>query len=120
MATDSQQPATTATVADAGASRQAMPPRGKDRSEPADTKVTVGFFRLDWADPCNAVATDNPTATVTFTTGLRTRTIADYHGNGCMPKVLRELEDEVDRVSGTARWVGCNARSGAELGECSR
>jgi len=80
----------------------------------------AGFFRLDWADPCDAVATDNPTATLTFTTGLRTRTIADYHGNGCMPKVLRDLEDEVDRVAGTARWVECKARAGAEPGDCPR
>lgn len=80
----------------------------------------ASFFRLDWADPCELVATDNPTAKLTFTTGLRTRTIDDYHGNGCMPKVLRELEDEVDRVAGTARWVGCNARAGAELGDCPR
>ena len=88
--------------------------KGKQRGQIAPEAVVAlagrfdkaGFFRLHWADPCDAVATDNPTAKISFTTGLRTRTIEDYHGNGCMPKVLRELEDEVDRVAGTARWIG--------------
>jgi Domain of unknown function (DUF6438) len=177
VATESQPPAGTATVAEGGATLGTTS-LGKDRSQAADTKGTVvklertecygtcpaysveihgdgsveyegkayvgkkgkqraqiapaalvalaarfekaGFFHLDWADPCDLVATDHPTAKLTFTTGLRTRTIEDYHGNGCMPKVLRELEDEVDRVGGTARWVGCNARAGAELGDCPR
>ena len=42
-------------------------------------------------------ATDNPTSTLTLVHGGRKRTIRDYHGNECMPPVLRELEAEVDR-----------------------
>lgn len=68
----------------------------------------AGFFRLEWRDPCNEVVTDNPTTTLTLVHAGRKRTISDYHGNGCMPKVLRELEDKVDRVLGTARWVTCD------------
>jgi hypothetical protein len=68
----------------------------------------AGFFRLDWRDPCTELSTDSPTTTLTFVHAGRKRTISDYHGNGCMPKVLRELEDEVDRVVGTARWVACD------------
>jgi hypothetical protein len=68
----------------------------------------AGFFRLEWRDPCDAVSTDSPTTTLTFVHAGRKRTISDYRGNGCMPKVLRELEDEVDRVLGTARWVACD------------
>ncbi len=69
----------------------------------------AGFFRLEWSDPCTEVSTDSPTTTLTFVHAGRKRTIGDYRGNGCMPKVLRELEDEVDRVVGTARWVACDA-----------
>ena len=69
----------------------------------------AGFFRLEWEDPCNRMATDNPTSTLTLVHGGRKRTIADYHGNECMPPVLRELEDEVDRVAQTTRWVKCDA-----------
>jgi hypothetical protein len=69
----------------------------------------AGFFRLDWDDPCDRISTDSPTSTLTFVRGGRKRTIADYHGNGCMPPVLRELENEVDRVAATAPWVMCDA-----------
>ena len=69
---------------------------------------SAGFFRLDWDDPCDRLSTDSPTSTLTFVRSGRKRTIADYHGNGCMPPVLRELEDEVDRLAGTAAWVTCD------------
>jgi hypothetical protein len=67
----------------------------------------AGFLAMTWKDPCDAVATDNPTATITLVRGDRKRTIENYHGNRCMPKVLRELEDEIDRVAGTAAWTKC-------------
>ncbi len=70
-----------------------------------------GFFQLAWKDPCGAVATDSPTSTITVVHGGRKRTIVDYHGNGCMPPVLRDLEVEVDRVARTAAWVKCDADS---------
>jgi hypothetical protein len=71
----------------------------------ADKLRAAGFFRLAWKDPCDRVATDNATVTVTFVDGGHKRTIEDYHGNMCMPATLRELEDAIDRVAGTAAWT---------------
>jgi hypothetical protein len=71
----------------------------------------AGFFRLDWVEPCRDMMTDHPTVTLTLVHAGRKRTIADYHGNGCMPAVLRELEDEVDRVAKTAPLVKCDGGS---------
>lgn len=67
----------------------------------------LGYFRLSWEDPCPSGHTDASTAVTTFVSANRKRTIRDYHGNYCVPKPLRELEDEIDRVVGVTEWTRC-------------
>jgi hypothetical protein len=64
----------------------------------------ANFFSLK--DEYRAQITDNPTYTVTFTRGDKTKTVVDYLGtNVGMPQSVRELEDEIDRVAKTAPLV---------------
>ena len=63
-----------------------------------------------------ASVTDNPTYRLRFSSGGRTWTVTDYVGRTAgMPAVVTALEDEVDRVAGTARWVAGSADSVAAL-----
>lgn len=64
----------------------------------------IGFDQL--RDSYRAEVTDLPTYTVTLTRDGRTKTVVDYGGTGVgMPASVRQLQDEIDRVAGTAQWV---------------
>lgn len=64
----------------------------------------VGFDRLQ--DAYRSQATDLPTFTVSITRNGRTKTVVDYGGvSAGLPRAVRDLEDEIDRVAGTAQWV---------------
>ena len=49
--------------------------------------------------------TDNPTAVVTVYFGARSKRVVDYLGCRWGPAALRELEQRIDQVSGSQRWV---------------
>ncbi|WP_395645679.1 DUF6438 domain-containing protein [Terricaulis sp.] len=64
----------------------------------------IGFARL--RDQYRANVTDLPTYTVSLTRNGVTKTVVDYGGTGAgMPESVRALQDEIDRVAGTSRWV---------------
>jgi hypothetical protein len=64
----------------------------------------IGFERL--RDDYHAPVTDLPTYTLTLTRDGHSKTVVDYGGlSAGMPQAVRDLQDEVDRVAGTARWV---------------
>lgn len=64
----------------------------------------IGFDRL--RDAYRAQVTDLPTYAVTLTRNGRTKTVVDYGGRSAgMPESVRQLQDEIDRVAGTAQWV---------------
>lgn len=64
----------------------------------------IGFDRLN--DAYRAQVSDLPSYTVTLTRDGRTKTVVDYGGTGAgMPASVRALQDEIDRVAGTAQWV---------------
>ena len=82
----------------------------------ADVSGLVGamldadYFSLETDGGCRpgdsvTFTTDASGATTSLTLGERTKTIRDYHGNSCAPPVLRPIEDLIDEVAGTARWV---------------
>ncbi len=59
-----------------------------------------------------ASITDSSAYVLRFTTGGRTMEVTDYVGQMVdMPEVVTALEDEVDRVAGSARWVEGNAET---------
>ncbi|MGD9979958.1 MAG: DUF6438 domain-containing protein [Hyphomonadaceae bacterium] len=64
----------------------------------------IGFDRL--RDAYRAQVTDLPTYSVSITRNGRTKTVVDYGGvSAGMPRSVRELQDEIDGVAGTAQWV---------------
>jgi hypothetical protein len=64
----------------------------------------IGFDQL--RDSYRANVTDLPTYTVALTRNGRTKAVVDYGGPGAgMPRSVRDLQAEIDRVAGTAQWV---------------
>lgn len=64
----------------------------------------IGFDQL--RDSYRAEVTDLPTYTVTLEHNGRRKTVTDYGGvSAGMPRAVRELQDEIDRVANTGQWV---------------
>ncbi|HET9232094.1 MAG TPA: DUF6438 domain-containing protein [Vitreimonas sp.] len=64
----------------------------------------VGFDQL--RDAYRAEVSDLPTFTITLERGGRTKTVVDYGGlSAGMPRAVRGLQDEIDRVANTDQWV---------------
>jgi len=61
-------------------------------------------------------ATDNSTQVLTVRVGKSSKTVTDYIGTEAgMPQEVRDLEEAVDEVAGTARWVGGDTQTLADL-----
>ena len=54
---------------------------------------------------CEQAATDHPSATLTVTLDGRTKSIEHYHGCRDAPPELRTLENRVDSLAQTGRWL---------------
>lgn len=66
---------------------------------------TANFMSLD--DSYVTDITDNPTYTLTMETAGTRKTVVDYVGaKAGMPDSVTALEDAVDRVAGTSKWIG--------------
>jgi len=65
----------------------------------------AGFFALH-DDYTRRMRTDAPSATLTVRLGHRRKTVDHYYGDTTAPKALTALEDAVDRIVDTARWIG--------------
>ncbi|GLQ89975.1 hypothetical protein GCM10007898_35500 [Dyella flagellata] len=64
----------------------------------------VDFWHLK--DEYRSFVTDNPTQIVTLVSGTRQKSVIDYVGvEAGMPKTVQRLEDAIDQVAGTDRWV---------------
>lgn len=62
------------------------------------------YFSL--ADRYRFPATDLPLYRMSLTVGRSTKTVEDYFGGQVgMPATVTELEDTIDRITGTDRWV---------------
>lgn len=87
--------------------------------EPAQVQQLLAQFDAAQFNTLNdayrANITDLPTFSVALTRNGQTKTVIDYGGlSAGMPQVVRHLEDEIDRVAGTARWV---LRDGQPVGD---
>jgi len=64
----------------------------------------IGFEQL--RDEYRAAVTDLPTYTVTLERNGRRKTVLDYGGvSAGMPRAVRDLQQEIDRVARTDQWV---------------
>ena len=64
----------------------------------------VGFDNL--RDEYRGSMTDLPTTTITLVRNGRRKVLVDYGGTSVgMPREVRDLQREIDRVAGTAQWV---------------
>ena len=81
-------------------------------SPEAVQKLFEDFAKADffWTfDVYHANITDLPTYTVTLSYDGRSKVVSDYAGRALgMPKEIVDLENEIDVVAGTARWVKGN------------
>lgn len=76
-----------------------------------EAMIGTGFF--DYAWKAGPFRTDSPTVTSVLQHGGRSYALRHYHGDEGAPRWLRAMEDEIDRVAGTARWL---PRSSKETG----
>jgi len=53
--------------------------------------------------------TDHPSAVLTLTRAGHSRRITHYHGNRSTPNAVFELEDTIDKLTGSVEWVGTPA-----------
>ncbi len=84
--------------------------RHEDRIDTAAVDALVQEFReahfFSLRNEYTAEITDNPTYVLTVDTGHGRKAVVDYVGEEVgMPRTVTQLEDEVDRVARTARWV---------------
>ncbi len=87
--------------------------KASDRIDPRDARAladafdAAGFDGLNMPATCNLVATDHPTFTLSYVHGGRRHVVEHYAGNHCAPPALEKLEDLVDKVASTQRWIAC-------------
>lgn len=65
--------------------------------------LVAGYFDFDWR--AGPLATNESTVTSSLRHEGRTRRIEHYLGDAGAPLLLRTLEDRIDRVAGTWRWL---------------
>jgi uncharacterized protein DUF6438 len=71
--------------------------------------VSADFYSMD--DRYVASVTDNPTCILAITIDGNTKTVTDYVGPWVgMPAVITELENDVDSMARTDRWIGHTKR----------
>lgn len=87
-----------------------VPGTYRTKITPEAVKALVDHFRdarfFNLKDEYRHGATDAPTYIVSIETGHGSKQIVDYIGRRAgMPAAVTELQDEIDRVAGTARWI---------------
>jgi len=87
-----------------------LPGTHEDRISPEAVQALLkqfeaaNFWRLK--NEYRALATDSPTQVVSLTVGDRHKRVVDYMGTEAgMPDAVRNLEEAIDRVAGSDRWV---------------
>ncbi|MEJ0059984.1 MAG: DUF6438 domain-containing protein [Terricaulis sp.] len=91
---------------------------GEQRATAAPEDVASLFAMVERAnfyalrDEYRANISDIPSFTVTVVDGARRKSVLDYGGESVgMPHAVRELQDAIDRVAGTQRWVPGGGRT---------
>jgi ankyrin repeat protein len=72
--------------------------------ELAQKFIAADFYSMD--DRYQASVTDNPSYVLSIAIDGRSKTVSDYVGSWVgMPAVISDLEDEVDELAQTQRWI---------------
>lgn len=87
-----------------------VPLKNIDNIERADVnRLIAAMYKTDFFKLKNsyeAGITDNPTYVVSVTMNGKTKTITDYVGQRAgMPETVSALEDLIDEIAGTSRWI---------------
>jgi hypothetical protein len=75
-----------------------------------DEMLDADFFDLQPLGSCgpddvSAYTADRSSSVISLALGDQSKEISSDHGDSCSPAVLRSIEDMIDEVAGTARWV---------------
>lgn len=97
-----------------------LPGRHTAHVDPAAVERLIGRFRaanfFGLNDRYFYGATDQSTQLLTVKVGTASKSVTDYIGTMAgMPQAVRDLEEAVDEVAGTARWVTGNDQTLADL-----
>lgn len=68
-----------------------------------EAMLTAGFIGLAWGP--GALMTDHETVVTTLQHDGRAFRVSHYHGDQGAPRWLSFMEEEIDRVAGSARWL---------------
>jgi hypothetical protein len=63
----------------------------------------AGLFELDWK--AEYTVSDSSTVYLRLTVGSRTRALSHYLGDAIAPRILESMEDAIDDIAGTDRWL---------------
>jgi hypothetical protein len=97
-----------------------LPGRHTARIDPAKFKSLLDRFRSAYffglKDEYASSVTDNPTQKLTVRVGTTSKSIVDYVGTMAgMPPDVTDLEDAVDEVADSSRWVSGDTQTLADL-----
>jgi Domain of unknown function (DUF6438) len=96
-------------VADSGQATATIPPERVDslliELEAAGYFGFADAYEMD-SPACGMYATDSPTVITSATRDGETKTVRHDRGCSAAPPELSRLEQRIDEVAGTARWVG--------------
>jgi hypothetical protein len=54
--------------------------------------------------------TDHPSAIITYADAAKKKTVQHYHGDRSAPEKLSQLEERLDELIGTGKWIGRDQR----------
>jgi hypothetical protein len=77
-----------------------------------DEMWAAGYLEMNEPTACDGTYTDAPSVITSLTLGAQTHRVSHYHGNPCSPAALTEIEDRIDEVAGSERWLRCDTPSG--------
>jgi hypothetical protein len=77
-----------------------------------DEMWDAGYLDMTEPSPCSATITDAPMVITSLTLAAQTHRVAHYRGNPCSPSALTTIEDRIDEVAGSQRWLRCDTPSG--------
>ena len=72
----------------------------------------AGYFDMVEPSPCNSSITDAPSVITSLRLGPQTHRVEHYRGNPCSPRSLTTIEDRIDEVTGSDRWLRCDTPTG--------